>query len=227
MGVSVQNICRAVRQCFDEEAQNEASFAIAASDDNSLMDNIIKAKLGDALRWICLYAPAEQLSGGGSGSSGINIIVDVMNQNVPINGRIALGTNFIRLIRVRCSNWHRAIMGDSLIREDSEEYLQLSNPDGAMATADRPQAALIESGEKQVEVWPHTTGSRYDLTKLVMPSSTDLESATEVNIPTLLKTSFIYYLAFLVLSAYEDTRAARMLEIAKMNLGLTDDRQRV
>lgn len=227
MSVSVQNICRAVRQCFDEEAQNEAGFDVAAADDSSLMDNIIKAKLGDALRWICLYAPAEQLSGGGSSNTGVNIIEDVTNQTVPSNGRIALGTNFIRLIRVRCSNWHRAIMGDTLLSEDSEEYLQLFNPDGAMATADRPQAALIESAEKQVEVWPHEPGSRYDLTKLVMPSSTDLENATEVNIPTLLRTSFIYYLAFLVLSAYEDTRAARMLEIAKMNLGLTDDRQRV
>ena len=228
--MTVQNIYRAVRLCYDEEAQNVANFANATAGDMALMNNIIKAKLGDALRWVCLYAPAEQLSGGGSGGTGsINIIVDVTQQDVPTDGRIALGTNFIRLIRVRCSNWHRAIMGESLLKEDSDEYLQLMDSNGAEATVDRPQAALIETAEKKVEVWPHAAGAKYDLTKLVMPSTTELDNvtdSTDIAIPPLLKSSFLYYLAFLVLSAYQDSRAARMLEIAKMNLGLTDDKQR-
>ena len=38
-------------------------------------------------------------------------------------------------------------------------------------------------------------------------------------IPPRVKTAFIYYLAFLVLSAYEDSRAKNMFEIAKMNIG--------
>lgn len=228
--MTVQNIYQAVRWCYDEEAQNAADFVSASAGDNALMNNVIKAKLGDALRWICLYAPAEQLSGGGNGEEGnINIIVDETQQNVPENGQIVLGANFIRLIRVRCTNWHRAIMGESLLKEDSDEYLQLMDSYGAEATIDRPQAALIETAVKKVEVWPHVTGAKYDLTKLVMPSTADLDNATdstEVAIPPLLKTSFLYYLAFLVLSAYEDSRAARMLEIAKMNLGLTEDKQR-
>jgi hypothetical protein len=120
-------------------------------------------------------------------------------------------------------------MGDSLLKEDSEEYIQLMDSYGAEATNDRPQAALIETAEKKVEVWPHAAGAKYDLTKLVMPSAQDLDDATDttdVGIPPLLRTSFLYYLAFLVLSAYEDSRAPRMLEIAKMNLGVTEDKQR-
>lgn len=228
--MTVQNIYQAVRWCYDEEAQNIAGFVSATAGDMALMNNIIKAKIGDALRWICLYAPAEQLSGGGSGGTGsINIIEDVNQQDVPSDGRISLGDNFIRLIRVRCTNWHRAVMGDSLLKEDSEEYLQLMDTNGAEATDDRPQAALIETATKSVEVWPHVTGAKYDLTKLVMPSQTDLSSITDttvIAVPPLLQTSFLYYLAFLVLSAYGDARAARMLEIAKMNLGLSDDKQR-
>jgi hypothetical protein len=228
--MTVQNIYRAVRWCYDEEALNGADFPSASAGDNVLMNHIIKAKLGDALRWICLYAPAEQLSGGSDGQTGgINIIVDETNQNVPSDGKISLGTSFVRLIRVRCSNWHRAIMGDSLLKEDSAEYIQLMDSYGAEATNDRPQAALIETAEKKVEVWPHVAGAKYDLTKLVMPSAQDLDDATDttdVGIPPLLRTSFLYYLAFLVLSAYEDSRAPRMLEIAKMNLGVTEDKQR-
>lgn len=227
MSITVQNIYKRVRWCFDEEALNVANLADVANNDNTLMNNIIKDKIGDALRWICLYAPAEQLSGGGSsGSDDIDIIVDDSG-TVPNDGRIALGENFIRLIRVRCTGWHRAVMGESLLKEDSDEYLQLMDEYGAMGTIDRPQAALIESAVKKVEVWPHE-GS-YELTKLVMPSIEDLSNLTDttpVNIPPLLEAAFIYYLAFLTLSAYADARAPRMLEIARMNLGITEDKQR-
>lgn len=227
MSIQVQHIYERVRWCFDEEALNIANLADVTNNDNTLMNNIIKDKIGDALRWICLYAPAEQLSGGGSsGSDDIDIIVDDTG-TVPENGRIALGANFIRLIRVRCTDWHRAVMGESLLKEDSDEYLQLMDEYGAMATLDRPQAALIESAEKKVEVWPRA-GS-YELTKLVMPSMEDLSNLTDttpVNIPPLLEAAFIYYLAFLTLSAYADARAPRMLEIARLNLGITEDKQR-
>lgn len=231
----VQDIYKRVRWCFDEEAMNASSIADVSSD-NILMNNIIKDKIGDALRWICLYAPAEQLSGGsnvtdeddGDGKT-IHIVVDDSG-SVPESGGIPLGENFIRLIRIRCTDWHRAVMGNSLLSEDSDEYLQLSDEHGAMATYDRPQAVLIESAKKKVEVWPHRDGDTYELTKLVMPMSEDFSSITEtskVDIPPLLESSFIYYLAFLTLSAYEDSRSQRMLDIARMNLGHTEDRQRV
>lgn len=232
--MTVQNIYKRVRWCFDEEALNVASLADVSeydfgNTDNGLMNRIIKDKIGDALRWVCLYAPAEQLSGEGDSSDGsIDIVVDDSG-TVPADGRIALGKNFIRLIRVRCTDWHRAVMGESLLKEDSNEYLQLMDGYGAEATTDRPQAALIETAEKKVEVWPHKSGNRYELTKLVMPSADDLSNLQDnsnVSIPPLLLTSFIYYLAFLTLSAYEDSRSTRMLEIARMSLGQTNDQQR-
>lgn len=241
--MKVSDIYRAVRLCYDEEAHPASDLSAAPTDDITLMNNIIRAHIGDALRWVCLYAPAEQLSGGSSEASGasqaINLIVDASGP-VPSDGRISLGSDFIRLIRVRCSDWHRAVMADSLLREDSDEYLQLMDSYGAEATLDRPQAALIESAVKLVEVWPHPTTpteptepteptSTYSLTKLVMPSSSDIDDAdgdTPIVIPPLVRSSFLYYLAFLTLSAYEDSRAPRMLEIARLNLGLTNDKQR-
>ncbi|MBQ8711543.1 MAG: hypothetical protein IJ551_01775 [Prevotella sp.] len=236
--MTVEAIYQAVRLCFDEESRNDAGFASASDGDTQSMNHIIKGKLGDALRWICLYAPAEQLSGGGSTSDGSVGIIEDASGIVPESGLIPLGPNFIRLIRMRCDNWHRAVMGNSLLREDSDEYLWLRNGDGAEATNDRPQAAIIEKAQKYVEVWPHPTTPifgnhyapvKYTLTKLVMPSVADLSSladGNDVGVPPLLQTSFIYYVAFLVLSAYGDVRAPRMLEIARQNLGLTDDQQR-
>lgn len=224
--MKVQDIYKQVRWCFDEEALNGSllASAVSGSDDNTLMNNIIKSKIGDALRWVCLYAPSNQLSGVSSPISGsIGIVVDETNQTPDSSGRFSMGEGFIRLVRIRGTNWHRAIMGDSLLREDSDEYLQLMDGYGATATADRPQAALIDTAIKSIEVHPHT--GTFDITKIVIPSASAIAGLTansEIDIPPILLSSFIYYLAFLTLSAYGDGRAQTMLSIAKINLGLED-----
>ena len=144
-------------------------------------------------------------------------------------GKIVLdSTNykgFIKLVRIRMQDWHRAIKEP--ISEDSEEYLQLYDDNGAKATADRPQAAIIDKATKEVEVWPLTSGKTASLT-YVADVSSSIDTSTDdkdVNLPPKVKTAFIYYLAFLVLSAYEDSRAVRMLEIAKMNISRTENTQ--
>jgi len=232
--MTVGDIIKAVRWCYDEEKSNNVNFGNASSNDNTLMDNIIKAKIGDALRWVCLYAPAELLNGtDGTGSTGI--LVDKANISPTsitgtTGGRIVLdATNhagFIKIVRVRMEDWHRAIKEP--ISEDSEEYLQLYDSNGAAATIDRPQAAIIDKATKEIEVWPFTSGKKAQYTYVADPGTTiDATSAdTDVlNIPPKVKTAFIYYLAFLVLTSYEDSRAARMLEIAKMNVSRTENTQ--
>lgn len=258
------DIVKAVRWCIDEEAGNvsaleEASafdYDSGAHTDQGLMNNIIKNKIGTALRWVCLYAPAEQLSGGSAssevsgGSSGTvsgdsvatSSSIDIIKEETPTpsNQLITLDPAFIRLIRVKGNHWHRAIMGESLIREDSGEYLQLRDPNGATATVDRPQAALINTKVKKVEVWPANYQSgetsvtdSFTVTYVVAPSAEDLSALdeqgwenVEVGVPPMVETSFIYYLAYLLLSAYGDPRAKSMFDIATLNLGKTDDKQR-
>lgn len=248
--MTVGKIISAVRWCFDEEAMNGASFGYASSNDSTLMDNIIKAKIGYALRWVCLNAPAEMLTGSDSdGDAGI-VQEDTINPSTSttitdddagvvdgapvtpeITGqywRFALPANFLRLVRVRAKGWHRAVSGEALIQEDSDEYLQLHDPTCATATPDRPQAALINMKRKRLEIWPAATsnGAWVQYTCIVAPTSITTEPTTEtVAIPPLVQSTFIYYLAFLVLSAYDDPRAVRMLEIAKMNISRTENTQ--
>ena len=231
--MDVEQIIKAVRWCYDEEAQNGASFSSASADDNTLMNNIIKSKIGDALRWICLYAPAELLDGSDEVSLDTGILVDaeLSDRSTSDNGvEIAEGTDclvmtmpatFIKLARVRALNWHRAIIVP--ISEDSEEYLQLHDTNGATATNDRPQAAIRNKSTRQIELWPLPEGDSFhvEVTYVADPGNNYDSSSlsTKVAIPPKGKTAFIYYLAFLTLSAYEDSRAERMLEIAKMNIG--------
>ena len=220
--MTVGEIIKAVRWCYDEEQIDSADFRNASANDNTYMDNIIKSKIGDAVRWICLYCPAELLGGPDSVGTATGIMADATMTPVAISGTnggtLTMPADFIKLVRVRVTGWHRAIM--SPVAEDSPEYLQFRDEFGAKAVADRPMAAMIEKAAKQVEVWP--TGTSAEVTYIADPSvsvASSAEASTNIALPPRSKTAFIYYLAFLTLSAYEDSRAARMLEIAKMNTG--------
>ena len=234
--MTVGEIIQAVRWCYDEEQMDGADFHNASSNDNTLMDNIIKSKIGDAVRWICLYSPAELLGGSDEEDDGEPVDTGILTDYEPETvSAITVGTDirggsfevpedYIKLARVRVEGWHRAVKNP--LSEDSDEYLQLYDDNGAMATADRPQAAIIDKATKQIEVWPWSSDKDVEMTYVsaiddVIQERSVSPSGTEefVALPPKVKTAFIYYLAFLVLSAYEDSRAARMLDIAKMNIG--------
>lgn len=238
--MTVGDIIKAVRWCIDEEALNVAGIAdVSAYDfdsgthtDLGLMNNIIRYKIPAALRWVCLYAPAEQLSGvasGGSGSTTIDIIQE--DASLGATGNVLTPTKtLIRVIRVKGTGWHRAILGDSLIKEDSDEYLAVNDTSGAQATKDRPQAALVNTKTKKVEVFPVENGDTFSLTYITTIPASALSNlntdSTEIGVPAQVETSFIYYLAFLLLTAYGDARAKAMYDVATLNLGKTEDKQR-
>ena len=245
--MTVENIIKAVRWCFDEENSNPSSLADSTvlGSDSTLMNNIIKSKIGDALRWVCLYAPAELLTGTDTVGTDTGIVYEgTIDPTDPItdedagivdgapesvsNNRFVLPSNFIKLVRVRGNTWHRSVSGESVLSEDSDEYLQLHDPTCAYATVDRPQAAIIDKKRKELECWPSAT--TFEFTCIVSPATVNVEPSgqtpADVPIPPLVQSSFIYYLAFLTLSAYEDSRSVRMLEIAKMNLTRTENTQK-
>lgn len=220
--MTVGEIIKAVRWCYDEEQIDSADFRNASSNDNTYMDNIIKSKIGDAVRWICLYCPAELLGGTDTQNTDTGIMADATMTPTAIadtnGGTLTMPTDFIKLVRVRATGWHRAVR--QAVAEDSPEYLQFRDEFGAKAVVDRPMAALIEKTQMLIEVWP--TGTSAEVTYIADPNITVASSAadsTNIALPPRAKTAFIYYLAFLTLSAYEDSRAARMLDIAKMNTG--------
>ena len=232
--MTVGKIIKAVRWCIDEEAVNASNIAdVSAYDfdggthtDEGLMNNIIRHKISDALRWVCLYAPAELLSVSSSSST------DIIQEDgaLAASGNILTPSKaIVRVLRVKGTGWHRAVLGESLLREDSEEYLQVRDSFGAAATKDRPQAVLINTKVKKVEVWPAEANDRFSLTYITDPSSASYNvdnDSTDIAVPYLVESSFIYYLAFLLLAAYGDGRAKNMYDVAVTNLGRREDKQR-
>lgn len=223
--MTVETIIKKVRWCIDDETHYQ-DF------EDNYMDNIIKSHLTDALRWCCLYGEGSHLAGSdtvGKDPGTVKSITWTVGTSLPewledyVDGVLTLPADFVKLVRVRCEGWHKAVM--TPIEEDSEDYLMLSD-ETAKATKDRPQAAIIEAFPQRLELHPAPkVGEDVELTIIVNPegdaSGTVVEDETDFAIPPRVSTAFIYYLAFLVLSAYNDTaKAQSMLGIAKMHLGM-------
>ena len=226
--MEVSEIIKQVRWCIDEEAVNIGGIQDINNDvldnDDAYMDNIIMAKIFDALRWCMQFAPNDLLNSDGTpGVSADKKFVRTTTTTV-VSGTpcvITLPEGFQRLVRVRLSDWKKAVCVP--IEEDSDKYLELSDAT-AQATNDRPVAALIRTDPMKLELWPGgEADAQVSYSYVCVPSygSSSLTDSTDIYIPEKLKSAFLYYIAFLLLSAYGDGRASVMLSIAKMNLGQT------
>ena len=232
MSINVATIKQRVRFCLDEEAVNLAQIGVGNNDD-AYMDNIIADKIPDAVRWCALYAPDGLLRSeketSGETSKGWSVAAEgAFVQTATVTGTTSGGcttftlpTDFGRLVRVRLTGWSKAVR--TPIEEDSDEYLMV-DADTARATADRPVAALIRTSPMKLECWPGVSGGggSSSISICYVSNGSDITTTgSSINIPSQLEPAFIYYLAFLVATAYRDSIASSLLHIAKMHLGLS------
>ena len=231
--MTVEEIIKQVRFCIDEETNNTSE--INDEKDDLYMDNIIKAKINDAMRWVCVTASSTLLEGKdksadtsfnktlnfSSGSAGYN-----MSWNEQFNiGLITIPSdmNFIRSVRVRGNDWYRAVLNP--VEEDSEEELAMFN-ETSMGTYDRPQVAIVRTTPLKLMVQP--ASDSFEVNVVAMPSavSSSTSASTDIPVPEKLRGAFIYYIAFLLLSAYDDTKANQMYTIALQQLGANSQRSK-
>ena len=223
MVLTVAEIIQQVRWCIDEEVVDISAMAGVDENDDAYMDNIIKAKIFDALRWCAQNAPFDMLGNDGIGVAADKKFLRTVTQTVSSGTPtvITLQEGFTRLVRVRLAEWKKAVSVP--IEEDSDKYLELSD-ETARATNDRPVAALIRTDPMKLELWPGGVAeSTVEYSYICIPtySSETVSAESQIYIPDKLRSAYLYYIAFLLMSAYGDSKATVMLSIAKMNLGMT------
>lgn len=223
MAVSVSTIIEQVRYRIDEQT-------VASDYLTTYMDNTIKACIPDALRWVCMYADPALLTGNSSsetspavkvfsftGTSGTN------NSATLSDGVVTLPANYLRTLRVRVSSWKRSV--GKLIQESSDEYLMQSD-DTAKADAMNPIVAEINDVPQKLELFPkpgtNDTTSITVVTNPAVESSSTITGSTTYDVPEKARTAFYYYLAYLVMIAYNDSKANQMYAAAKASLGSTE-----
>lgn len=214
--MSIEEIIKAVRWCIDEESNNTSE--ITDEKDDLYMDNIIKSKINDALHWIAITAASSPvLSDSKSiGSTSDTIQVSDFDSNHNI-GVIIMPSNMeiITINRIRGASWYKAVTPV----EDTDDEALMMYDDTANGTIDRPQAAIMRENPIKILMQPKTSTAVITYVGVPKSVSTDV-STTDVSIPDKLKNAFIYYIAFLLLSAYDDTKASQMYTIALQQLGV-------
>lgn len=236
--MTVTEIIKAVRWCIDEESNNNSSMAdVIDEKDDSYMDNIIKSQIPDALHWIAITATASSVLSSSTvvteteektetdekkdSTTTSTATIDTFDSERKI-GIITMPDNVsvFNVNRVRANGWYKAVVP---VEDTDDEALEMYD-DSACGTVDRPIAAIMRVTPLQILIQPMPTGDSKNVTisYVGIPTGTTTESGSEsVDIPEAFKSAFIHYLAFLLLSAYDDTKATQMYTIALQQLGAT------
>lgn len=213
--MTVADIIKQVKWCIDHETTGFSKLQDNGED--SYMDNIIRAKINDARRWVAVNA-GQCASVRLSAKDGISVeffpetngIHDVAVVTVPD------GIKATDIKRVRLTGWYKA----AVPVPDTDDDALMMFDSVAKGTPNRPLATLMDGFPVKVLVQPYALGSEVELAYAGVASDVDVDSDTDtVDVTGRLQTSFVYYLAFLLLTAYGDTRAQGMLAVAMQNLG--------
>jgi hypothetical protein len=214
--MKVEDIIKQVRWCIDEESNNTSE--ITDEKDDLYMDNIIKSKINDALHWIAITAASSSVFAESKKTSDTSSKISVKDYDATKNiGIITMdeNTEIISISRVRGKEWFKAVI--PVEDTDNEAYMMFD--ESAMGTADRPQAAIMRENPIRILLQPKPTEAVVSF--VGVPKNVDVSSeTTDVAITDKLKNAFIYYLAFLLLSAYNDNKATHMYTIALQQLGV-------
>lgn len=225
--MKVDEIIKQVRWCIDEETSGTAY--LTDNKDDVYMENIIRAKIPDALHWIAITASASSVLSSSS-STQKNSSSDVASTTTTMtvtsfDGHEDIGVitmpssvSVFNINRVRGKGWHKAVVP---VEDTSDEALMMFD-ETSKGTIDRPQAAIMRVKPLQVLVQPMPSDGTVSVSYVGVP--TDItkgggEEGDSVEISDNFRGAFIYYIAFLLLSAYDDSKANQMYSIALQQLG--------
>jgi hypothetical protein len=216
--MKVEDIIKAVRWCIDEESNNTSE--ITDEKDDLYMDNIIKSKINDALHWIAITAASSPVLSDSKkvdATTTSTIKVESFDETRGIGAiKMPSDTEVINISRVRGEGWFKAVTPV----EDTDDEALMMFDDTAKGTADRPLATIMR--ENPIRILLQPIPDEAVISFVGVPKNVSITSdTTDVAIPDKLSNAFIYYLAFLLLSAYDDTKANQMYTIALQQLGVS------
>lgn len=222
--MTISEIINKVKWCIDHETHEDAKLADNGED--SYMDNIIRAKINDARRWLAVAtSQSVTLSSSPSSSSSYSVTTLTITPYDGFSGiaiiTIPKSLSTVPISRVRLSSWHKSAIP---IPDTSDDALLMFD-ETAKGTADRPLATVMQGSPTRILVQPYTSTDTVEIVYIGISSDIDTSSDdSTVEVPTIHESAFIYYIAYLLLSAYQDPRAQAMFAIA---VQLTGSKQSV
>lgn len=212
--MTISEIINKVKWCIDHETHEDAKLADNGED--TYMDNIIRAKINDARRWLAIATSQSTTltsSPSSSSSSGVTTLTVTPYKSFPDIAIITIPSSLstVTLSRVRLSSWHKS----AIPILDTSDDAMLMFDDTAKGTLNRPLATVMQGSPTRILVQPYTSTDTAEIVYIGISSDIDTSSDdSTVDIPTIHESAFIYYIAYLLLTAYQDPRAQAMFAIA-------------
>lgn len=218
--MTVGEIINRVKWCIDHETREDAKLADGGED--TYMDNMIRAKINDAMVWVATVAAQSAAMGvasiATSGNTETSLTVERYNGTSNMDVGIVTVPKALSVAgvnRVRLGGWHKAVKPI----DDTEDDATMMFDENVKGTSDRPMAVIMRGEPIRLLVQPYGTGTKVEVTYVAVKTDVDTSDDNNiVDVPKMLESAMVYYIAYLLLVAYGDQRAENMLRVATQGL---------
>lgn len=206
MIVQAEEMAKAVRVAIDMNKGDEPLFVEGDTDTLSL-DEIIMAKLADAVRLVEMEAPATMLESGHD--FGDNIFIGEDGK-----GFVILPEDFMRLISFRMSDWRRTVF-EAISENDSQYALQSSKWKGICGNPEKPVCAIVRRSEGKVLEFYSCNDNTAFVTQATYVPIPKIDIDGGIDVAEDCYRAAVYRAASLALASVGDQLSTTMLEISK------------
>lgn len=206
MIVQAEEMAKAVRVAIDMNMSSDKLLADGDSDTLEL-DDVIYAKLADAVRMVETEAPVGLLESGHEFGSSVS-------WGESGKGWTLLPEDFMRLVVFKMSDWRRAVR--SAITESDPAYSrQWSKRKGVCGNPERPVCAIVTRAEgRALEFFScNSNTATVDQAVYVPLPHIDLDGGIDVS--ELCYRAAVYRAAALALASVGDQRSTDMMDISR------------
>lgn len=207
MIIQATDMAKAVRVAIDMNRGDEPLFAEGDTDTLTL-DEIIYAKLADAVRMVETEAPSLMLESGH----------DFGEDNVFIGedgkGFVILPDDFMRLVSFRMSDWKRTVF-NAIDETDPEYALQSSKWKGICGNPDKPVCAIVRRSEGKVLEFYSCFNDSATVAQATYIPVPRIDQDGGIDVAQDCYRPALYRAASLALASVGDQLSTTMLEISK------------
>lgn len=207
MIVRADEMCRAVKVAIDMNKGDDPLF-MEGDTDTLTLDEIIYAKLADAVRMVETEAPVSLLE------SGHDFGDDYVFIGEDGKGFVILPHDFMRLIAFRMSDWQCTVF--SPISESDPEYaIQSSRFKGICGNPEKPVAAIVRRSEGMVLEFYSCHDNNATVTQATYLPMPKIDRDGGIDVAEKCYRAAVYRAASLALASVGDQLSTTMLEISK------------
>lgn len=197
---------RDVRIAIDMNRGDEP-LIVEEDTDTLTLDEIIMAKLADAVRLVEMEAPVTMLESGHD--FGDNIFIGEDGK-----GFVILPDDFMRLVAFRMSDWRRTIF-DAITDNDPRYALQSSKWKGICGNPEKPVCVIVRRSEGKVLEFYSCADNTATVTQATYVPIPKIDMDGGIDVAEDCYRAAVYRAASLALASVGDQLSTTMLEISK------------